>query len=115
MHSRQLSICNGQFFGSGMHVAPMATLDDGIFEVVDLGDAPMLKFALDSGAIYSGKHMQNPKTTHLRAQKLRLDLLDDRLEDRFLLDVDGEPLGRLPIQVEAMPGALEVLSPAPPR
>jgi YegS/Rv2252/BmrU family lipid kinase len=31
-----LAICNGRYFGSGMHVAPMADLYDGRFEVISL-------------------------------------------------------------------------------
>jgi diacylglycerol kinase (ATP) len=114
LHSRQISICNGRFFGSGMFVAPMASIDDGVLEIVDLGDASKMKFALDSSAIYTGKHMQNPRTVHLRAERLTLRLLDERLTDRFLLDVDGEPLGRLPIDVSVRRGALPVFAPPMP-
>jgi diacylglycerol kinase (ATP) len=40
-----------------------------------------------------------------------LELLNKEAVDRFLLDVDGEPLGRMPLTIELVPGALEVFVP----
>lgn len=110
--TRQISICNGRYFGSGMHVAPMAKLDDGVFDVVDMGSASRLKFALSSSAVYSGAHLKNPDVKHFRCQKLSLEILNERARPVFLLDVDGEPLGGLPLEVELVPNALPVLRPA---
>lgn len=110
--SRQISICNGQYFGSGMHVAPMAALDDGIFEVIDMGAASKLKFALSSSAIYKGDHLKNPDVKHHRCDHIDIDLRNEAARDTFLLDVDGEPLGRLPIRVEVLRGALDVIVPS---
>jgi diacylglycerol kinase (ATP) len=111
VRSRSLAICNGRFFGSGMHIAPMAKLDDGLLDVVDLGGAPRLRFALASSRVYTGSHLKSDDVRHFRCEKLKLELLNKAARDRFILDVDGEPLGRLPIEVEILPGALEVLAP----
>ena len=73
-----IAICNGQFFGAGMQVAPMAAIDDGRFEVV----------------------------TMTAGSKLSLTLEDDDAKDVFLLDVDGEPLGRPPLEIELLKGAV---------
>ncbi len=112
LSTRQISICNGRYFGSGMHVAPMAKLDDGAFDVIDMGDASRLKFALSSSAVYSGAHLKNPDVKHFRCQKLSLEILNERARPVFLLDVDGEPLGGLPLEVELLPRALRVLLPS---
>jgi len=109
--SRTIAICNGRYFGSGMHVAPMAKLDDGVFEVIDLGQASRLKFAMASSAIYSGAHLKSPDVRHFRCQKIELRLLNQGANEVFLLDVDGEPLGGLPLEVELLPSALTVLAP----
>lgn len=110
--SRNLAICNGRFFGSGMMVAPMAELGDGVFEVVDLGAASKLRFAMVSSTrIYKGEHIGHPDVRHFRCDKIKIALRNEEIADRFLLDVDGEPLGRLPMEIEVMPGALEVLAP----
>jgi len=112
IHSRMLAICNGRYFGSGMFVAPMAELDDGLFEVVDLGSASRLNFAMGSSKIYTGAHLKSPETKHFRCDKITIELANQSIRDKFLLDVDGEPLGKLPLEVEVMPRALEVFAPA---
>jgi YegS/Rv2252/BmrU family lipid kinase len=113
IHSRMLAICNGRYFGSGMFVAPMAELDDGMFEVVDMGAASRLNFAMGSSKIYTGAHLKSPETKHFRCDKITIELVNKGIAEKYLLDVDGEPLGRLPLEVEVMPRALEVFAPAP--
>ncbi len=106
--TRQLAICNGRFFGGGMEVGPMAVLDDGVFDVVSLGAASRLKFAIGSLAIYSGKHVNKPDVEVFQCERIDIELKNDGIRDNFPLDVDGEPLGTLPISVEVVPKALEV-------
>lgn len=111
IQSRELAICNGRVFGGGMKIAPMAELDDGVFEVVDLGGASLLRFATLSSGMYTGRHLRHPDVRHFRCDRIEIELLNQDIADRFLLDVDGEPLGRLPIAVSLERGALEVLAP----
>ncbi|MBX3215012.1 MAG: diacylglycerol kinase family lipid kinase [Labilithrix sp.] len=108
IRSFMIAICNGRFFGSGMKVAPMAELDDGTFELVALGATSKLGFALTSGSIYTGAHIGQPGTVHLRGQKMKLELANQDARDVFLLDVDGEPMGGLPLEIEVVPRALTV-------
>lgn len=110
IHTRQIAICNGRYFGGGMEVAPMAELDDGLFHVVSLGAAPKARFALGSLAIYGGKHVDNPEVEIFTCDGISIDLRNDSIRDIFPLDVDGEPLGVLPLTIELMPRALEVFA-----
>jgi YegS/Rv2252/BmrU family lipid kinase len=111
--TRTLAVCNGRYFGSGMKVAPMAEPDDGLFEIIDLGNAPRLKFFLESSKIYTGSHLKNPGVKHFRCDKFEAKLLNEAVGDAFLLDVDGEPLGKLPISIEMVPNAIEAFAPRP--
>jgi diacylglycerol kinase (ATP) len=106
LSSIMIAICNGQYFGSGMHVAPMARADDGVFEVVSMDAPSKLAFALRSGKIYKGEHLKDDATTHFRCSKITLTLENPDVADRFLLDVDGEPLGGLPATITCLPKAL---------
>ena len=106
--TRQIAICNGRFFGGGMEVAPMAVLDDGAFDVVSMGAAPRARFALGSLSIYSGKHVDKPDVQVFRCQSIELRLKNQSITEIFPLDVDGEPLGTLPLRIELVPAALEV-------
>lgn len=106
VRSFMVAICNGQYFGSGMHVAPMAKIDDGAFELVALGATSKLGFALTSRGIYSGSHIGQAGTVHLRGERIEIDLANDDARSHYLLDVDGEPMGGLPLVVEVVPKAL---------
>jgi len=106
--SYMVAICNGRYFGSGMHVAPMADPADGLFELVALPAGSKVGFTVRSQRIYDGSHIGQPGTIHLRGRKFHLELIDDRAKETFLLDVDGEPLGRLPLTIEVVPNALHV-------
>jgi diacylglycerol kinase (ATP) len=106
IRSFMIAICNGRFFGGGMKVAPMADIDDGVLELVALGPTSKIGFAMSSSAIYSGDHMKQEGTVHLRGRKLRLELLNEDAKNVYLLDVDGEPMGSLPLEIECIPKAL---------
>ncbi len=106
VRSYMIAVCNGRFFGGGMKVAPMAELDDGLFEVVALGATTKLGFALTSNSIYSGSHIKQPTTMHLRGKKVKLELVNADAQSKYLLDVDGEPMGGLPLEIECVSKAI---------
>jgi YegS/Rv2252/BmrU family lipid kinase len=101
-----VAICNGRYFGGGMHVAPMAKIDDGRFEVVSMDAPSKLAFAAFSRRIYEGKHLDAPGVQHFACDRISIDLENEGARGVFLLDVDGEPLGGLPLEVEIVPRAL---------
>ena len=103
-----IAICNGRYFGGGMHVAPMAELDDGRFEVVSMDAPGKLAFATFSRRIYQGQHLSTPGVQHFACDRIHIDLENERARGVFLLDVDGEPLGGLPIEVELVKSALRL-------
>ena len=106
LRSFMIAICNGRYFGSGMKVAPMADVADGVLDLVALGSTSKLGFAMNSRGIYTGAHIGQAGTVHLRGQKIVLDLANEDARSVFLLDVDGEPMGGLPLEIEIVPKAL---------
>lgn len=111
IETRLIAICNGRFFGSGMQAAPMAHPDDGLFDIMDLGAAPRWRFFAVNARMYTGTHIHSLDVKHYRCDHIEIDLLNKDVGDRFLLDVDGEPLGRLPITVDMVPSAIEIFVP----
>lgn len=101
-----LAVANGQFFGAGMQVAPMASLDDGVFEIVILGDLSFAERLKLSRVIYEGKHLQMKKVEHFRAKEVYADSAET-----VLLDVDGEQPGSLPAQFKILPQILRLKIP----
>jgi len=101
-----LAVCNGRTFGSGMHVAPMAAIDDGLLDVVTIDGASKLAFALTARKLYDGSHVDDAAVTHSTCTSITLTLENEDARDVFLLDLDGEPLGPLPATISLLPAAL---------
>ena len=53
-------VANGRWHGGGMKLAPDASPDDGLFDVVLIGDVTKLDFVTTAPKLYSGKHVVAP-------------------------------------------------------
>ncbi len=107
------TVCNGRWFGGGMDVAPMALPEDGRLEVVTVTAPSKRYLAGRVRSVYAGRHLEEPTVRHFPCSKieLSLDTAEASLADasrRFLLDVDGDALGSLPVEIEVMPRILRV-------
>ena len=103
-----IAICNGRWFGGGMDVAPMALPDDGRFEVVTITEHTKRALARKVSLVYTGRHLDEPTVHHFPCHRIELGLDDEAAERRFLLDVDGDALGSLPLEIEVAPRRLRV-------
>jgi YegS/Rv2252/BmrU family lipid kinase len=98
-------LANGPFTGGGMRMAPAASLDDGLFDVLLARDATRtaLLFQL-LPSIYRGAHLGHPAVEHYRARQVRIEPAAP-----LLLQMDGEQVGRGPAEMTVIPQALRVL------
>jgi YegS/Rv2252/BmrU family lipid kinase len=94
-----IAIANGKSFGSGMQIAPMASVDDGRLEVVALTVPTRLGLAALGPAIYAGEHIARPGVVHLAGDAIAITLAPEAPPRDVPLDVDGEPVGMLPLRV----------------
>jgi len=105
------AVCNGQYFGGGMWMAPTARLDDGLFDIVTLAPMTLLTLLRQGQRVYKGTHLALPQTTFARAKRVVAEPSDPH--EAILLDVDGETPGRLPATFEMLPAALRLQHPRP--
>jgi len=98
-----VAVCNGQYFGGGMHIAPNAAPDDGIFDIIIVDAVSKLELVRNVNPIYKGEHLQNEHVHVLRGKKVCATPVSRR---PILIDLDGEAPGRLPATMEILPGAL---------
>ncbi|HXJ92708.1 MAG TPA: diacylglycerol kinase family protein [Terriglobia bacterium] len=105
-----VAVGNGRYHGGGMHACPKAVLSDGVLEVTVINYLKPFEVVRDIHVLYSENLYRHPKIQHLHARKLAA-----RSEQPTWVEVDGEPLGRLPLTLEVLPQRLPVLlSPASP-
>ncbi len=97
-------VANGRYFGGGMRIAPQAEFDDGLFDVVLIKDLPRFRILANLYRIYTGTHVELPEVEVLRGKKVALEA-----EEEFLLEADGELLGRAPAEFAIRPRAIRVM------
>jgi len=100
-------VANGRYHGGGMKLAPDARQDDGLFDVILIGDVTKLDFATTSPKLYSGRYLSHPKVELLQSSTAAIDAARP-----LPLEVDGEPIGTTPAQFEVVPAALRLRVPA---
>ncbi len=101
-----VAIGNGRYHGGGMDVCPAASLDDGLLEVTVIEDISLLTLLKDVSYLYGGNIYEHPKVRHFRAARVAA-----RSPEVTRIEVDGEPLGTLPVEVTILPRRLRVIAP----
>jgi len=96
---------NGRFFGGGMHVAPRAEPEDGLFDVVVIPGFSKARLLRELPRIYRGTHLEVPEVSLHRGQRIEAEAAPGRV----WVEIDGEPLGTLPASIEVLPAAISVL------
>lgn len=100
---RNLIIANGRYFGRGFLAAPQAKMDDGLFDIVSIGNFGTIEGMWHLPKLYRGTHLGLEKVSYFRGQKVEANS-----DEEVLLEMDGELVGTLPATFGIIPGALNV-------
>ena len=100
------AVGNGRFFGGGMKICPDATLDDGAFDLVAVGDLTRAQVVANIGRLFTGTHLELDMVTHARITRLHAEPVEAGAT--IPLELDGETPGALPATFEMLPGALRI-------
>lgn len=95
---------NGKYGGGGMLTAPGASLTDGLFDVLIVGDLDKADLLRSLPRIYKGTHLTHPKVTLKRAREVEL-----LTKKPLPLQADGELLGEAPAHFRILPAALNII------
>lgn len=98
-----VAVGNGKYQGAGMLSCPRAAIDDGVLDVTVVEFLPALQLLRNLPLLYNGKIYSHPKIQFHRVQFVRADS-----KKIVLVEVDGETVGRLPIEISVMPQALRM-------
>ena len=102
--SNNFVIANGRYFGGGLLPAPNAELDDGLFDVVVIGDLDFKTVRRHLPDLRRGTHLSlEGVTSHTAREVLTVST------GKELLDLDGELVGRDPKRFVCIPKALDLL------
>ena len=100
-------VANGRYFGGGMEICPDAKPDDGLFDVLTIGDLTKRDLLVTMPKTYRGSHLPHPKAELLRGRVVTVDSAEP-----LPVELDGEQPGTTPVTFEALPGRLRLRVPA---
>lgn len=100
-----IAVGNGGHYGGGMAICPEYSHSDGQVEVTIIGALPRVRFVATLPTVYSGRHIRQRGVTTMRCNTLSIEGQDQ------LVFADGEPVGTVPIRVECVPRAAQVIAP----
>lgn len=101
-----IAAANSKAYGGGMWLAPDASLEDGLLELVIVGDTSKLRFVRLLPTVFKGEHVHQPEVEVLRCREARI-----AAERPFEMYADGDPIASLPVTVRALPRAVKVVVP----
>ena len=99
-----VAVGNGPAYGAGMQITPDASYDDGLVDVLVVGPLSVPRLLAVFPKVFKGQHVSHPAVTIKRARRVRLST------PGIVAYADGERFGALPLELEVVPGALEVLT-----
>ncbi|MGZ5368879.1 MAG: diacylglycerol/lipid kinase family protein [Aeromicrobium sp.] len=97
-------VANSGYYGSGMHVAPDALVDDGILDIVVLGGKSRFTLLKSMPKVYDGSHVALEAVTVLRGSTVRIEGAG------VTAYADGDRLAELPIEATVRAGAVTILA-----
>jgi YegS/Rv2252/BmrU family lipid kinase len=95
-------VANGKYFGSGLGIAPDATLDSGKFQCAIIGDISTLDYLRQLPNLKKSIKMIHPEVTYFEASSLTIT-------GSGSMEQDGELGQDLPVTISCLPKAIDLL------
>ena len=103
----EVFVGNGEYTAGGMWLTPGARPDDGVFDVLLIGDVTKAEFVATFPKVYRGRHLGHPKIELLRGRTVAVET-----PSPVPIALDGEQPGTTPVTFEVVPGAVRLRVPA---
>jgi len=87
-----------------MYVAPKARINDGLLDVVTIGDIGKFELLKAFPTVYRGTHITHPKVKMEKAKRITIES-----SEKLLVHADGELLGEAPASFWLIPAALNIV------
>ncbi len=107
-HAMLVAVANAPSFGGGMRVCPDARLDDGLFDVMICHRISIGAFLRVFPRVFTGRHVDHPAVEIRRGREITLTA------SGLVSQADGESFLPLPLEVDAVPGAVRMVVPPAP-
>lgn len=101
-------IANGRYVAGGRLIAPDASIDDGLLDIILIQERSAAELALLVAQVALGKHLSSNAIVFRRAAKVTVNS-----KPGMWFNADGELVGNDPAKFEVLPRALQFVVAAP--
>lgn len=99
-------VANGAYYGSGVRIAPDASMFDGCLDVLLVRDLPWTRLVEAIPVLLTSGDLRFREIERFRARRVRL-----QADRPVKVHGDGESLGESPVEFRVMPTAMRVMVP----
>jgi diacylglycerol kinase (ATP) len=97
-------VSNGRFVASGIPVAPQSRVDDGLLDLMIAPVASFGRLAVLVPQVLLGRHVESDLLLFRRAARVGIGS-----DPAMTFNVDGEPIGETPLELEVLPRVLDMV------
>lgn len=101
-----LTIANGRYFGGGLQIAPLASPEDGLLDIIAVADASPFEVAIALPRLLRSTHLGHPKVHHWKSTAVAIEGSTDAV-----IETDGEASGSVPARYSVVHNALTWVEP----
>jgi diacylglycerol kinase (ATP) len=101
-----MSVCmaNGKYFGSGLCIAPEAELNDGIAEIVIIGNVGIWDYLNKVPLLKKGRKINHPEVIYKKSTSCTIES-----QTPMPIDMDGEFVGYTPLTMDMIQKRIKIL------
>ncbi len=101
-----IAVANGPYYGGGFKIAPKATIQDGLLDIVHIGEMTTIKRPFYIPKVKRGKHLHLPFVQHEQLREVKFYSVDG---ESIPAHADGEDITASYFEAGVKAGALCVL------
>ncbi|RAK09421.1 YegS/Rv2252/BmrU family lipid kinase [Halanaerobium saccharolyticum] len=101
-------IFNSKDAGGFKNIARLASIDDGLFDLLAVKTGNILKLSSAAADLFNGKEIKNENLIYLQDSYFKITIKNDKMEQHC--DIDGEKGPAFPLEIELIPSAQKVFT-----
>jgi diacylglycerol kinase (ATP) len=98
-------VSNGQYCADKMLIAPHASVNDGLLDVIIVGDLSKSELLKIRPTLNTGGHIKHDKVREVKVTDIMIES-----DESLLIEADGDIIGKGPASFQVMPSALTVVT-----
>ncbi len=104
MDNTFITVSNSKYAGGNFLMAPKAKINDGKIDIIILNKISRWQLLKTFPKIFDGSYIESPYVQYIQAKSVRFEAKHEKI-----VSPDGEICGELPIDIECVPAAIQIL------